>query len=68
MSNLLYTLAVILVVFLGNRFAFSAGGIIHVLLIYYNSTILLQCQEKNSYKINCIVMRKIIWKKKLKRY
>jgi hypothetical protein len=43
MSNLLYTLAVILVVFWAiGFFAFSAGGIIHVLLVIAIIAILLR--------------------------
>jgi hypothetical protein len=43
MSNLLYTLAVILIIFWAiGFFAFSAGGIIHVLLIIAVIAILLR--------------------------
>jgi hypothetical protein len=43
MSNLLYTLAIILVIFWAiGFFAFSAGGIIHVLLIIAVIAILLR--------------------------
>jgi hypothetical protein len=43
MSNLLYTLAVILIIFWAvGFFAFSAGGIIHVLLVIAVIAILLR--------------------------
>lgn len=43
MSNLLYTLAVILIIFWAiGLFAFSAGGIIHVLLVIAVIAILLR--------------------------
>ncbi|HEY4618574.1 MAG TPA: lmo0937 family membrane protein [Flavobacterium sp.] len=43
MSNLLYTLAVILIIFWAiGFFAFSAGGIIHVLLIIAVIAVLLR--------------------------
>ncbi|CAM2945883.1 hypothetical protein SAMN05443667_10395 [Flavobacterium gillisiae] len=43
MSNLLYTLAVILIIFWAiGFFAFSAGGIIHVLLVIAVIAVLLR--------------------------
>lgn len=43
MSNLLYTLAVILIIFWAiGFFAFSAGGIIHVLLVIAIIAVLLR--------------------------
>jgi hypothetical protein len=40
MSNLLYTIAVILVLFSIGFFAYSAGSIIHILLVICNSYII----------------------------
>ncbi|MEZ7498569.1 lmo0937 family membrane protein [Flavobacterium sp. Arc3] len=43
MSNLLYTLAVILIIFWAiGFFAFSAGGIIHILLVIAVIAVLLR--------------------------
>jgi succinate dehydrogenase/fumarate reductase cytochrome b subunit len=53
MSNLLYTLAVILVVFWAIGFH-SAGGIIHVLLVIAIIAILRLIKEKD-YKISILV-------------
>jgi hypothetical protein len=54
MSNLLYTIAVILVPLLGNWFfAYSAGSIIHILLVIAISDIIQTYSRKTTIiKIN----------------
>jgi hypothetical protein len=49
MSNLLYTIAVILIIFWAvGFFAYSAGGLIHVLLVIAAVTILLRIIQGKS--------------------
>jgi Family of unknown function (DUF5670) len=50
MSNLLYTIAVVLIIFWAiGFFAYSAGGIIHILLVIAGISILLRViQGKNA--------------------